>query len=99
MSFHVKEQYIRQFGQRLEGLAEDATAAEPYADRHLDIGHADARLFFNIAMACSNLRDALIPNYKVLARVADASATELRETAAMYETTDADAARQLDDTY
>lgn len=99
MSFSVEHHSVRTFADTLGGLADEAPNAANYVREHLDIGYADARLFATIAEACSDAREALIPNYEGLQRVAEKSATETGAAATFYRTTDAGEASRLDSQY
>ena len=99
MSFKADPAGIREFGDTIGGLTDDAGAAVRYAQQWLDLGYAEGRMFFTVVQAATGARQALEQLYNRLGTLTTASATELRKAAHFYETTDAAAAERLDRTY
>jgi hypothetical protein len=90
---------IGAFGDSMQALKTDASSAKTYAEDHLDIGHADTRIFATIAGAAADAKQALSENYARLAAIQEAAASELDKAALMYQNTDAAEAERLDRTY
>lgn len=99
MSFHAEHEPIRGFGAALAGLTDDADRANSYAKDALGIGYDKGRMFFTVVETATSVREALTANYQHLAKLIDASATEIDKTATTYRDTDAAAAARLDATY
>ena len=99
MSFKADPAGIREFGDTIGGLTDDANGAARYATQWLNLGYAEARMFFSVVQAADGARAALDRLYGRLSTLTTASATELQKAAHFYETTDAAAAERLDRTY
>jgi len=99
MSFSADHEAIRRFGQTLAGLTDDADRANLYAKDALGIGYDAGRMFFTVVETATTVREALTANYTQLAKLIDASATEVDKTANGYRDTDHAAAARLDATY
>jgi Excreted virulence factor EspC, type VII ESX diderm len=99
MSFSADHEAIRGFGQVLAGLTDDASRAQSYVRDALGIGYKDGRMFFTVVETATSVREALSANYGHLARLIDASATEVDKTAKNYRDTDHASAARLDGAY
>ncbi|GAA2488702.1 hypothetical protein [Winogradskya humida] len=99
MSFSADHEAIRQFGNVLGGLTDDADRATSYASDALGIGYKDGRMFFTVVETATSVREALKANYTQLAKLIDASAVEVDKTAKGYRDSDHAAAARLDATY
>lgn len=97
--FKADDKVIGAFGESMRTLGTDATTARTYAEDHLDIGHADTRIFATIANAASDAKQALSDNYARLASIQEAAASELDKAALMYHNTDRAEAERMDRTY
>lgn len=97
--FKADVKVIGAFGEEMQALNTDATSAKTYAEDHLDIGHADTRIFATIAGAASDAKQALSENYARLAAIQEAAGSELDKSALMYQNTDETEAERLDRTY
>ena len=97
--FKADPEAIGAFADDMQALNTDANSAKTYAEDHLDIGHADTRIFATIAGAASDARQALSDIYSRLATIQAAAASELDKAALMYENTDRAEAERLDGTY
>lgn len=99
MPFKADPQGIREFGDTVGGLTDDANAAVRYAQQWLDLGYAEGRMFLTVVQAATDVRQALERLYGRLGTLTAASATELGKAAHYYETTDAAAAERMDRAY
>ena len=99
MSFKADHEAIRGWGKALAGLTDDASRADTYARDALGIGYKDGRMFFTVVETATSVREALTANYQHLARIIDASATEVETAASNYRDTDQASAARLDATY
>jgi len=97
--FKADAQVIGAFGEQTQTLGTDSTTAKTYAEDHLDIGHADTRIFATIASAAADAKQTLSDNYARLATIAQTAAGELDKAALMYQNTDRTEAERLDATY
>src|SRR3712207_6279523 len=96
MQFHADHDAIRQFGRTVRDLADDADTAVAYTRDHLGIGYDKGRMFFTVVEKATEVRDALMDNYKLLAKFADQSGAEVVKAADMYRDTDRAAAASVD---
>ncbi|HEY0700927.1 MAG TPA: type VII secretion target [Micromonospora sp.] len=99
MSFKADPNGIREFGDTVGGLTDDAGSAVNYVHQWLNLGFAEGRIFFTVVQAANDARDALDKLYSRLGTITSASAEELRKAAKYYENTDHAAAERLDRTY
>src|SRR3954464_4708165 len=83
MQFHADHDAIRQFGHTVRGLADDADTAVGYTREHLGIGYDEGRMFFTVVEKATEVRDALMNNYQLLAKFADQSGAEVVKAADM----------------
>lgn len=97
--FKADAKIIGTFGEDMSALETDANSAKTYGEDHLDIGHADTRIFATIASAASDAKQALSDNYDRLAKIQKAAGSELDKSAVMYQETDEAEAERLDGTY
>lgn len=99
MSFKAEQQAIRDFGNQVNDLADDADTAVSYVRNYLGIGYDKGRMFFTVVETATTVRDALMANYKTLSTLATSSAAEVVKAANYYRDTDAAAAARVDATY
>jgi len=99
MSFTVDHNAVRGFATTVGALVDDADAAVGYSRDYLGIGYDEGRMFFTVVETATTVREALIENYRSLAKLADQAEQELAKTAAMYRDTDTQAAARVDATY
>jgi uncharacterized protein YukE len=99
MSFAVDPNAVRAFAGTIRGLSDDADAATTYTNEHLDIGYDKGRMFFTVVETATSVREALLENYRALAKLVDQSEQELTKAANQYRDTDHAAAARVDATY
>ena len=99
MSFRAGHDAIRQFGGSLADLTDDADRAVSYSRDGLDIGYGEGRMFFTVVETATSVREALMDNYRLLARFVDHSAAEVGRAADHYRDTDQAAAARVDAAY
>ncbi|HEY8453408.1 MAG: type VII secretion target [Micromonosporaceae bacterium] len=99
MTFKADPVRIREFGDAVAGLKDDAEAALQYLSEHLGIGYSKGRIFATVVEAATSVREALTANYRHLADLVDASGGELRRAADRYQETDIAEQERLDRTY
>lgn len=99
MSFSADHAAIHGFGEALAGLIDDADRADSYARDALGIGYDQGRMFATVVETATSVREALTANYRHLARLIDASASQVDKAAKNYRDTDRDAAIRMDATY
>lgn len=97
--FKAEAGIIQDFSEAIGDLVVDANAARTYAEDHLDIAGSDARIFATVAGAAADARAVLSENYRRLAQIQSAAATELDKAALMYDDTDRAEAARIDATY
>ncbi|WP_203861255.1 type VII secretion target [Plantactinospora mayteni] len=98
-SFKADPAVIREFGATLTGLVNDSVGAQQYDERWLEISASSGPLFQTVFDAVAAIRNQLLLSYTQLENVLRLSAEEVERAAQYYETTDAAAAAQLDQTY
>lgn len=98
-SFKADHESIAEFGRVVGGLTTDATAAATYVGKWLDIGYAEGRMFVSVVEKATEVREALLDNYRKLETVVSSSADEVAKTARLYRETDRAEAERLDRTY
>jgi len=99
MSFTVHPDAVRGFADTISGLTDDADTAASYSRDHLGIGYSKGRMFFTVVETATSVRDALLANYRGLAKLADQGGQELAKAAKQYHDTDHAAAARVDATY
>lgn len=98
-SFKADHESIAEFGRLLGRLQADATAATTYVGKWLDIGYAEGRMFASVVEKATEVREALLENYRKLETVVSSSSDEIAKTAKLYRETDRAEAQRLDSTY
>ncbi|MEN3609204.1 type VII secretion target [Plantactinospora sp. ZYX-F-223] len=98
-SFKADPAVIREFGAALTDLVNDSVGAQQYNDKWLEISGSSGPLFQTVFDAVASIRGQLLLSYAQLENVLRLSAEEVERVAHFYETTDAAAAAQLDQTY
>lgn len=98
-SFKADHASIAEFGRLLGGLKTDSTAAVTYVGTWLDIGYAEGRMFASVVEKATEVREALLDNYRKLETVVSSSSDEIAKTARLYRETDSAEAERLDRTY
>jgi len=99
MDFRADHDAVRRFGRTVADLTDDADTAVSYVRDHLGIGYDKGRMFFTVVEKATEVRDALMDNYRLLAKFADQSAAELVKAANHYRDTDQAAAARADAAY
>ena len=100
MSFHVDEAALDEAAMNLDGLRPSITSAESYVATHVKLdGLGDSGLFITAIGVLDGVRSALESELAHLRAVLDASAQEVRATAASYRATDDSAAATMDRLY
>ncbi|MQA85805.1 MAG: hypothetical protein GEV03_14590 [Streptosporangiales bacterium] len=97
--FLARPEAIDAFANQVGGLEDDTGTAKNYVHQHLSIDYGDARMFFTVAQACNDVKDAVVSSLNRLGTICNASAQELHKSAKMYRTTDKEEAARLDKTY
>ncbi|MGB6163586.1 MAG: hypothetical protein WCF33_24305 [Pseudonocardiaceae bacterium] len=98
-SFRVDHERIAEFGRLVGDLKTDSTAAVTYVDKWLDIGYAEGRMFASVVEKATEVREALLANYRKLETVVSSSSDEIAKTAKLYRETDRAEAGRLDRAY
>lgn len=98
-SFRADHESIAEFGRLVGGLKTDSTAAVTYVGAWLDIGYAEGRMFASVVEKATEVREALLGNYRKLETVVSSSSDEIAKTARLYWETDRAEAERLDRTY
>ncbi|MEO3923950.1 type VII secretion target [Micromonosporaceae bacterium B7E4] len=98
-SFKADPAVIREFGAEITNLVNDSVGAQQYNDRWLEISASSGPLFQTVFDAVTRIKNELYLSYAQLENVLRLSAEEVERVAHYYETTDAGAAAQLDQTY
>jgi Excreted virulence factor EspC, type VII ESX diderm len=99
MSFTVEPHAVTSFAAAIGDLTDDADAAVNYSREHLGIGYDTGRMFFTVVETATTVREALISNYRALAKLVNQSEQELSRAAQQYLHTDRAAAARVDATY
>lgn len=98
-AFRADHESIAEFGRSVGGLKTDSAAAVTYVDKWLDIGYAEGRMFASVVEKATEVREALLDNYRKLETVVSSSSDELAGVARLYRETDIAEAERLDTTY
>ncbi|MGH3798895.1 MAG: hypothetical protein ACRDTD_01960 [Pseudonocardiaceae bacterium] len=98
-SFKADHESIAEFGRLVGRLKTDATAAATYVGKWLDFGYAEGRMFASVVERATEIREALLDNYRKLETVMSSSSDEVAKTARLYRETDRAEAERLDRTY
>ncbi len=98
-SFKADHESIAEFGGLVDALRTDATAAAAYVGTWWDIGYAEGRMFASVVEKATEVREALLDNYRKLETVVSSSSDEVAKTAKLYRETDRAEAERLDRTY
>lgn len=99
MSFKADPDSIRSMARKISDLADDAEQARTYAGQWVDIGYSEGRIFATIVEQAGAVREAVLANYRHLAKLADESGGELKAVADHYRDTDLAEQRRIDAAY
>lgn len=99
MAFKADPSSIRDLGDTVRGLVDDADRAVEYVTQYLGIGYGDGRMFIPVVEQATAVREALVANYRHLAELAGSSGRELGRAADRYQDSDRAEQERLDRTY
>ncbi|MGH3819648.1 MAG: hypothetical protein ACRDRE_18215, partial [Pseudonocardiaceae bacterium] len=77
----------------------DSASAVTYVGTWLGIGYAKGRMFASVVEKATEVREALLANYRKLETVVSSSSDEIAKTAKLYRETDRTEAERLDRSY
>ncbi|MFI6433756.1 type VII secretion target [Rhodococcus oryzae] len=97
--FRVNPDDLDKFAATLADLATQASQAEEYLNKWLQIGYAEGRLFAPVVEKVSDVLSTLTPAYATLTMLSGDAGNELGRAANSYRATDGNTAGQLDASY